>query len=126
MKITPQKLPWVILGTFIVIASVLQVITYYSYAKLDRAVQTFISDIREAKDDKEAEEVFIKFVGDSAPLIGKSESGAFLGFGRAKDFISEIPFIGGGKRKKDNAYVSCLETIAGLGGNVEVCNEITK
>ena len=68
LKISSQKLPWALLGIMIIIASFLQVITYYSYNKLDNAVQTFIADIREAKDDKEAEEI-----GDDVINVPKTE-----------------------------------------------------
>lgn len=127
LKISSQKLPWALLGIMIIIASFLQVITYYSYNKLDNAVQTFIADIREAKDDKEAEEIFVRFVGDSAPLLDTSQSSAKIPGG---GFVSEIfggarRLFGGGKSKAEKS-VQCYVDIISVGGNTNVCDEITK
>jgi len=107
LKISSQKLPWALLGIMIVIASFLQVITYYRYEKIVTQMNEFNNAIISSdsvEDIINATGSFLENQDIGEPVLGFNESNAFLGLGRIKDAVVTNFNKVSGRCKGDDRY----------------------
>ncbi|MCC7356851.1 MAG: hypothetical protein IT410_04565 [Candidatus Doudnabacteria bacterium] len=96
MKLSRQTKIWV--GTVIVLAVVLQVVTYVKYSKLEKQVAGFHESLAVAQDESEAANAYDVFYDQTTPLLKAQEASA----GR-RWFCFWLCSTGGGASTPSNA-----------------------